>query len=131
MKNTRYYARYPVKCNGYVTDNNHHSYKFIMNNISAGGMSITTDKEVTDESTLTINLDISEILLPHTKQLKGTVVRKNTSNNGYHYGIHFFDLTKIEIVEMDEYLRFRHYKTLVHMIDNAEEDSHMSFSLTH
>lgn len=130
MKNNRHYNRYSVKCNGNITDNSHHNYRFIMNDISAAGMNITTDKEVTDEKPLTIHFDISGIHLPRTKHLKGEVVRKKADNSVHNYGIRFIDLTNMEIVEIDEYLRSRHYSSLVHMVDNSLDDAYMRFTST-
>lgn len=125
MKNNRHYNRYSVKCSGDITDSSHQNYRFIMNDISAGGMNITTDKEVKDESVLTIHFDFSGIHLLRSKHLKGVVVRKKTDNAIYNYGIRFYDLTNMEIVEIDEYLRFRHFSSLVHMVENPSEDIYM------
>ena len=125
MKNKREYKRYAVKCNGNITDNNYHNYSFFMNDISAGGMNISTDKEMTDENALSIQFDILEFLLPRKLQLKGVVVHKKEDTSIYNYGIRFFNLTSMEIVEIDEYLRFRHHSSLVHMVENPGEDSDM------
>lgn len=122
MINNRLYNRYSVTCNGEITDNSHHNYSFVMNDMSAGGMSITTDKEILDENALTIHFDISQFHLPRTTQLRGTVVRKIADHSIYNYGIRFFDVTSMEIIEIDEYLRFRHYSALVHMVENPTEN---------
>ena len=123
MKNNREYRRYAVKCNGNITDSNYHDFSFFMNDISAGGMSITTDGEIKDEQALSIQFDILEVLLPRKLQLKGVVVHKKAHKSVHQYGIRFFNLTTMEIVEIDEYLRFRHYSSLVHMVDNPTEDA--------
>ncbi len=125
MKNNREYNRYSVKCSGDITDSRHNNYKFVMNNISAGGMSITTDEEMIEENELTILFDMCDIMLPRTKQLKGRIVRKKADDPVYNYGIRFTDVTSMEVVEMDEYLRFRHYSALVHMVDNPVEGTYM------
>lgn len=108
-----------------MTDGSHHNYTFVMNDISAGGMSITTDKEIIDENALAISLDISQILLPHMTQLKGAVVRKTSDQSVYNYGIRFFDVTSMQIIEIDEYLRFRHFSSLVHVVENPTENLYM------
>ena len=128
MKNKREYKRYSVKCNGDITDNSFQNYRFIMNDISAGGMNITTDKEIKDENTLSIYFDILGVLLPRATQIKGRVVRKNEDTAVYSYGIRFYNLTNMEIIEIDEYLRFRHYSSLVHMVENPVEDTDSRFA---
>lgn len=122
MKNNRHYNRYSVKCNGEITDIRHHNFRFVMNDISAGGMNITTDKELTDENLLTINFDISGIRLPRATPLKGVVVRTKADKAVYNYGIRFHDVTTMEIIEIDEYLRFKHFSSLVHIVENPTED---------
>lgn len=118
MKNNRQYNRYSIKCSGEMSDECCQDYKFIMNDISAGGMRITTDMEMADESPLTIQLDMSQILPPHTKTLQGTVVHKKEENAVFVYGIQFLGMTNTETEEIDEYLRDRHYSSLVHIVEN-------------
>lgn len=125
MKNNRLYNRYSVKCSGNIVDNSLRNYRFVMNNISACGMNITTEKKIVDENTLTIYFDQGEIIFPHIKQLKGRIVRKKTDDSVYNYAVRFFNVTNMEIVEIDEYLRFRHFSSLVNMIENPNESAYM------
>jgi c-di-GMP-binding flagellar brake protein YcgR len=106
MKNNRHYKRYAVKCSGWIIDKSSQKYRFHVNDISASGMNIATDKELDDAQMLSIKFDISGTLLPHAKRLEGEIVRKNRTNTGYNYSIRFLGLTHNEIVEMDEYLRY-------------------------
>jgi c-di-GMP-binding flagellar brake protein YcgR len=121
MINNRQYDRYPIKCNGEISVDSHQNYKFIMNDISAGGMNITTDREMKEENPLTIQLDGSQIPLPHTKQLHGVIVRKDGDNTSFNYGIRFIDLSNMEITEIDQYLRDMHFTSLVNMVDNPKK----------
>jgi hypothetical protein len=77
-----------------------------VNNISACGMSITTDKEIQHTHTLEIHFDSTGLLQPHVKLLKGEVVRKKQNSSVFKYSVRFLDLTHAEIVELDEYLRY-------------------------
>lgn len=124
MKNNRLYSRYTIRCYGDITDNKYRNIRFVMNDISAGGMNITTEQEITDEKALTIHLDMTKILLPR-KQLKGVIVRKKKDQSSYNYGIRFHEISHMEIVEIDEYLRFRHYSALVHIVENPSENIYL------
>jgi hypothetical protein len=106
MGDMRHYKRYAVKCSGNIIDSKFRRIKFRVNNISACGISVSTDREVEDAEALTIYFDITGILLPHTKHLKGKVVRRHSGHSSFNYGIRFLDLTHLEIVEIDEYLRY-------------------------
>lgn len=121
MKERRQYKRYSIQVNGKASDDSHQNYQFIMNNISAGGMSITTEKELKDESPLTIQLDKAQLRLPRTKPLKGMIVRKKEESDAYHYGIRFTGLTKTETQEMDTYLRDEHFASLAQMVKNPDD----------
>jgi hypothetical protein len=95
--------------------------------MSACGMSITTDVEIKDTALLSIHFDSSGILLPHTKQLKGKIVRKKETNAGFNYAIRFIDLTHMETIEIDEYLRYRQTGSLAQMANHPVEDTYMAF----
>jgi c-di-GMP-binding flagellar brake protein YcgR len=120
MKNNRRYKRYSIRCNGKISDD-HHNYKFIMNDISAGGMKITTDSDMKDANPLTIQLDASQIPLPHSEQLQGVIVRKEEDNTGFSYGIRFLGLSNTDSVELDDYLGGSRFSALVHMVENPSE----------
>jgi hypothetical protein len=107
MKNDRHYRRYAVRWNGSIVDRACREFNFQVNNISACGMNITTGTELKDtEHTLTIHFDAAGIVLPRAKILKGTVVRTKQTGNTFNYSIRFQDLTHMECVEIDEYLRY-------------------------
>ena len=121
MKEKRQYKRYSIKSGGRASDDSDQNCKFIMNNISAGGMSITTEKELKEESPLTIQLDKAQLRLPHTKPLKGMIVRKKEESDAYHYGIRFTGLTKTETQEIGSYLRDEHFASLAHIVKNPDD----------
>jgi c-di-GMP-binding flagellar brake protein YcgR len=117
MNDNRLYKRYEIQCNGSILSGSHQNYEFITNNISAGGMSITTDREVADESPVTIMLDVTNLLLPRA-QLQGMIVRKDADDSAFNYGIRFMDLSNLEIAEIDEHLRDTHFSSLTHRVEN-------------
>lgn len=116
MKNKRQHSRYSIKCDGKMSEDSDENYKFIMNDISAGGMNISTDKEIEAESTLTIQIDLGQVVLPGAKQLQGVVVRKKEDQDVFNYGIRFSGLTDSEVEEIDAYLKVSHFSSLVHMV---------------
>lgn len=120
MKDSRLYKRYGVKCCGQMTDDHYRKFRFQVNDMSAGGMSITTDKEMENQSKFIISFDPSGILLPHTKRLEGVVVRKMAGTPTYKYGVCFYGLSHTEIIEIDEYLHFSQKHTPKHIVDNSE-----------
>lgn len=120
MNYSRQYTRYPITGNGHLADSSLQDHSFIVNNISANGINITTDIELPTENAVTMCFDMPQVLLPNVKELKGTVVRKGASSNGYDYGIHFTEMSKVEVAELDEYLRFKHFDRLVNMVGNPD-----------
>ena len=119
MKNNRKYVRYTIKCSGYITDDTCLRYRFQMNNISACGISITTDREMETSPRLTISFDATGPHLPHAKQLRGRVVRVKAVSSGFTYGIYFNGLNVTETIEIDEYLRCRHGNSLEKPAEDA------------
>jgi len=121
MIEKRRYKRYSVKSGGRASDNGDQNFKFIVNNISAGGMNITTEKALKDERPLTLQLDMPRPLLPSTKQLQGMVVWKKEESDAYHYGIRFSELTKKETEEIDASLRNGHFAALSQQVETPGE----------
>ncbi|NLA86062.1 MAG: PilZ domain-containing protein [Clostridiales bacterium] len=121
MKEKRQYKRYSIKGGGRASDDSDQNCKFIMNNISAGGMSITTEKELKEESPLTIQLDKAQLRLPPTQPHKGMIVRKKEESDAYHYGIRLSGQTKTETQEIDTYLRDEHFASLAQMVKNPDD----------
>jgi c-di-GMP-binding flagellar brake protein YcgR len=122
MIEKRQYKRYSIKGVGRASDNSDQNYKFIVNNISAGGMNITTEKELKDESPLTLQLDMPQpLLLPRTKQLQGMVVWKKEESDAFTYGIRFLGLTKSETEEIEKSLRDGHFTALAQPVETPRE----------
>lgn len=122
MKNMRHYKRYAVKCSGFIIDGSLRHIRFHVNDISAGGMNIDTDKEIKDAHALTIHFDFTGMLLPHAKELRGIAVRKKVRSGVFNYSICFLNLTRHEIVELDEYLRYAQNHPLSTFIPSEDTD---------
>lgn len=112
MHNRRHYRRYPVQCTGYITDSRFQKINFRVNDISACGMNITADKEIDDTQPLLIYFNVRGVPLPHAKNLKGKVVRKNLLYSTLDYSIRFLGLTHMEVIEIDEYLNYLQHNTV-------------------
>jgi c-di-GMP-binding flagellar brake protein YcgR len=123
MEEKRRYGRYSIKVSGKASDDGDQNCKIIVNDISAGGMNITTDKELAEESAVTLQLDMPQLILPRTKQLQGFVVRKNEESSAYNYGLSFFGLSKRETEEIDASLRDGHFAALAHLVDNPGDEN--------
>lgn len=108
MRNNRYYKRYTVNFDGYIMENAVRICRFRVQNISAGGMNITTDQDFPLHHMLVVTFDNTGLRLPVIKQIKGKVTRKRALNGVYTYGIYFIGLSDAEIVEIDECLRYAH-----------------------
>lgn len=121
MIEKRQYKRYSIKSGGRASDNSDQNFKFIVNNVSAGGMNITTEKELKDESPLTLQLDMPQPLLPRTKHLQGMVVWKKEESDAFTYGIRFLGLTKSETEEIDKSLRDGHFAALAQPVETPRE----------
>jgi len=105
--NKRHFARYFIRCAGYFLDSAFRRYDFRVNNISANGMNITTDKEVkASGDVLTIHFDPEGLNPPRIKELKGSIVREKKNGAGFNYGIRFLGLSYMETVALDEYLQY-------------------------
>ena len=128
MGNNRHFIRYSIRCSGSMTDDNFNEYKFSLNNISACGMNVTTEKEISDTTTLTISFDNSGLHLPSRKQLKGGIIRKKVSGSEFVYGIRFLNLSVMEAVDIDEYLKYRQKNSAGNMMDKSIEDLFAGFS---
>lgn len=120
MKERRRHKRYSIRISGRASDDSHQDYEFITNNISAGGMNMTTDGDLADESTVTLRLDMPEVL-PRAKRLQGVVVRKKKEEPGFSYGIRFFGLSEKETEEIDASLRNGHFAALAQPVENPAE----------
>ena len=127
MRNNRHYKRYPVKCGGIITDDGFRKYRFQTINMSACGMSFTTDVEIGETAALTVHFDTSGILFPHIKRLTGKIVRKKDIKPRFYYAVRFVELSHMEAVEIDEYLQYRHKGSLIYMADHPVEDTFMAF----
>lgn len=105
--NKRHFTRYVIRCAGYFLDSAFHRIDFRVNNISANGMNVATDKEIKAAGdALTIHFDPEGLSLPQIKELKGSIVTKKKTGAGFNYGIRFLGLSYMEYVELDEYLRY-------------------------
>ncbi len=92
--NNRHFTRYVIRCTGYFLDSAFHRYDFRVNNISASGMNVTTDKDVRAAGdALTIHFDPEGLKLPRIKELKGSIVREKKNGAGFNYGIRFLNLS--------------------------------------
>ncbi len=114
MRKMRYYQRYTVSGSGFILFSPERKAEFSINDISASGMSITAQAELEENEAVMTEVRIYGKLLPVSKQMKGSVVRKRRHNSIYHYGIRFIDMTHKDIVELDEYLRLNHDSTAFH-----------------
>lgn len=112
MTDRRRYRRYTVNCVGHLCKGKLRKYEFQINNISAVGMSITTDLDFDQASLLSMSISLTGLPLPRERQLKGEVVMKKRLKAAFFkYSIHFVELTNADVVELDEFLRYMHNNT--------------------
>lgn len=113
MGNIRHCRRYVVTGNGWIYCTNGKKAEFKVNDISASGVSITTDSVLKEKDIILMEIYVYGNLLPFMKKAKGEVVRKQ-QGMGYRYGIRFVGLTDKDMIEMDEYLRLNCGGTELH-----------------
>jgi hypothetical protein len=114
-----------VNCSGHFYDGKRQKYQFRLKNISAVGMSITTDYDFSQTHILSIHFESAGMQLHHVRQLKGEVIRKTLDRTGYHYSIRFVGVTNADIVELDEFLRYAHSNTFNTSIMSYENNDRM------
>lgn len=108
MSTIRHYLRYMVTGKGNILINGRKNTEFLINDISASGMNITSNVQVQDHEIISMHVQISGNLFNYQKDVKGKVVRKHQHNSCFHYGIKFFELSQKDIIDLDEFLRINH-----------------------
>ena len=73
--------------------------------ISAGGMKVTTGANYEVDSKVAIEFEVTGRLTAFHMKLEGVIIRKETVDNQYSYGIKFKNMTNEQYVQLDELIR--------------------------
>lgn len=118
MRKHRHYQRYKVAGNGHILSSKLQKAGVLVNDISASGVNLTTDLELEEHETVVIDITISGSFIPFSKQFKGKVIRKHSNNSLHHYAVKFIELTRKDLIEVDEYLRFNQSSSKLQPLGN-------------